>query len=373
MKATQEQKINVKFAEKNNLSIDEMNAKAQEIYNELDANKFADDDARWARAYRRVRGAFRKKSKSMANAMDGMIVCRMTNNDFDRKQYDSAMRAVDRDGLDAAISKGLVNKDGQPIYRWGDKQGTVIVNQDNEPGRPLASGRAMGYTFKKNDNEEYDEISSRYIVISKKKVDDTIPVCQIGKLSISIGDDKQKGFFNDNNFAYYNDASISNEHKAPYTYDEVQEILDQWNRVFGDNMSVVSSVKELMEFQANHTFSKENRDVQYDFCVIPGIVSAVDNGGSIHYSDSVTLEFVDYDTLETSVITTYIPKEMLKGLDMADDDQGIFVLQSSSYVKNTGETVYQWHLGGFLHIDDSVDVEEFFGVSMEDEEEDVYE
>ena len=33
MNAMQEQKVNEKFAEKNNLSIDEMNMKAQEIYN----------------------------------------------------------------------------------------------------------------------------------------------------------------------------------------------------------------------------------------------------------------------------------------------------------------------------------------------------
>ena len=154
MNATQEQKINEKFAQANNLSIDDMNIKAQEIYDELDANDFATDDARWARAHRRVRGAFRKKARSMVNAMDGMIVCRMTNNDFDRKQYDFAMRAIDRDGLDAAISKGLVNSNGQPVYRWGMNQGEVITGPNGEPGRPLASGRAIGYTFTKNDDGE---------------------------------------------------------------------------------------------------------------------------------------------------------------------------------------------------------------------------
>ena len=57
MKAIHEKRANESFAQKNGLSIDEMNQKAQEIYNELDANQFANDDARWGRAYRRARGA----------------------------------------------------------------------------------------------------------------------------------------------------------------------------------------------------------------------------------------------------------------------------------------------------------------------------
>ena len=374
MNAIQEQKVNEKFAEKNNLSIDEINMKVQEVYNELDANDFATDDARWARAHRRVRGAFRQKAKSMVNAVDGMIVCRMTNKDFDRNQYDFAMRTIDSQGKDVALSKGLINQDGQPLYQWGDNRGQPILGPDDNPGRPLCSGRAIGYTFEKDEDGEYIDIQPRYIVISKKKNDGTIPVCQIGKLSISISDSSQKGFFADNNFAYYNDASISGVHQTPYDFDEIQEILGQWNRAFGENFAVISNVEELQKFGKEHAFSKDNKDCEYDFCVVPGIVSAIFNNGdddggySKYYNDTVTLEFIDYDTLETTVLNCYIPKEMLKGLAMAPDDQGIFVLQSSSYVNKDGQTQYRWHLGGFLPVDDNVDVEKFFGIEIGEED-----
>ena len=367
MKAIHEKKINEKFAEANTMSIDEMNQKAQEIYDNLDANEFSDDDARWARAYRRVRGAFRKKARSMSNAVDGMIVCRMTNRDFERNQYDYAMRTLEKSGKDTAISLGLVNSDGLPIYQWGDKKGKVIVDENGEPGRPLVSGRAIAYTFEKNDEGEYKYIEPRYVIISKKRADDTIPVCQLGKLSISVADDKQDGFFSQNNFAYYNDASINNDIKAPYSYDEVQEILGQWNQAFGDNFSVISSYNDLANFEIDHSYSKENKEVEYDFCVIPGVIMGINPNGK--YSNAtVTLEFIDYDTLETSLISVFVPEPMLKGLHMQEDDQGIFVLQAFVGKENT-----RWHLGGFLHVDDSVDVEEFFGVNIGDEEEDVSE
>ena len=363
MKAIHEKQANEKFAQRNNLSIDEMNAKAQEVYDQLDANKFANDDARWARAYRRVRGAFRKKARSMGNAMDGMIVCRMANRDFDRKQYDYAMGECERKGKDEAIAKGLVNKDGQPIYQWGNNKGKVIVDENGEPGRPLASGRAIGYTFEKNDEGEYVSIDPRFIVISKKKVDNTIPICQVGKVALSLMDDSQEGFFSDNYSAYYNDASISNVQKSPYSYDEVNDILTQWNLAFKDHFSIVSSVKDLTSFVQNHAYSKDNKECEYDFCVIPGNVVEVAAGG--RYSNAgVTLEFIDYDTLETSILTSYIPQPMLKGLDMQDDDKGIFVLQVS--LDNNNKE--RWHLGGFLHVDDDVDVEQFFGVNVGEED-----
>ena len=49
---------------------------------------------------------------------------------------------------------------------------------------------------------------------------------------------------------------------------------------------------------------------------------------------------------------------------MKDDDQGIFILQASLNSDNKSF----WHLGGFLHIDDSVAIEEFFGVHIEGED-----
>ena len=239
------------------------------------------------------------------------------------------------------------------------------MHDNGEPGRPLASGRAIGYTFTKNDEGEYTDIEPRYIIISKQNTDSTIPVCQAGKIALSIGDNKQENFFGNNNFAYYNDFALSNLHKAPYDYDEVQEILGQWNKAFGDNFTVVSNVNELASFEMDHSYSKDNKKPEFDFCVIPGTIMGIIPGG-MYSNATVTLEFIDYDTLETSLINVFVPEPMIKGLHMQEDDQGIFVLQAFE-----GKEKTRWHLGGFLHVDDSVDVEEFFGVDLGDEEEDV--
>ena len=281
---------------------------AQEIYESYDADKFADDDARWSRAYRRVRGALREKARNMTHSVDGMIVCRMTDKDFNRKQYDYAMFIAETKGKEQALKDKLINEDGQPLYKWGDDAGKVILGDDKKPGRPLASGRAIGYTFEKDEEGNYTIIEPRYIVIGKDKSEDTIPVCQIGKLLLSIADKKQNGFFANNNFAYYNDASLSNEHKTPYTFDEVKEILGQWNHVFGDNFAAISNVKDLQSFVDEHAYSKDNKDNEYDFCAIPGIVSAIIPNESKYGNARVVLEFIDYDTLETSLLTVFLPQ-----------------------------------------------------------------
>lgn len=364
MKAIHEQKLNENFAKKNNLSIDEMNIRAQEVYDTLNEADFATDDARWARAYRRVRGAFRKKARSMANSESGMIVCRMSNKDFDRNQYDYAMRILLKDGKEQALAQGFVNKDGNPIYRFGDKTGQVILNDNNEPGRPGASGRAIGYTFKTDDEGNLTDVQSRYIIISKRKVDDHIPVCQIGNLSISVADDKQANFpYSDNNFAYYNDSSLSAINQPPYNTDEVNFILHQWNEAFGDNFTIVSNVNDLETFKNEHAYSKDHKENEYDFCVVAGIVGEIFPSQYGKYGNSsVTIEFVDYETLETDTLRMFVPEEMLQGLCMAEDDQGIFVLQ----VSKGKNDIVMWHLGGFLPVADDVDVEAFFGINMEE-------
>lgn len=366
MKAIYEKKMNEVFALQNDLSIDDMNQVAKEVYEELDPKLFVDDDARWARAYRRARGAFQKKSKTMSKAVDGMIVCRMPDFDFNRRQYDFAMSRLTEKGLEVAISEGLVNSDGNPIYQWGDQRGKPILNDNKEIGRPGATGRAIGYTFEKNDDGEYKYIEPRYFIINKDKSENKIPVCQVGKLTMSVLDDKQERFFADTNKAFYNDASISNQHKSPYSYEEVQEILGQWNMAFGDHFVVVSNANDLEKYKAEYAFSKEHKENEFKFCVVPGIVCGV-QANERYANGSITLEFIDYDTFETSLITISIPQPMIQGLDIADDDQGIFVLQVSSYLGKDGVEKYRWHLGGFLHVDDGVNVEEFFGVDLEDE------
>jgi len=367
MKAIYEKKLSHNFAQQNGISVVEIDKKAQEIFDSLPevdsvTKEKMSEDARWGRAYRKVRRAFNKKVKEMANSMDGMIVCRMTNRDFDRNQYNYAMRTLITEGKDAAISKGLINDDEQPLYQWGDKKGQIILNENQEPGRPSVIGRAIGYTFKQNDNGEYESIEPRYFFIGKDKADTNVPICQIGKLGVNVANKKQDGFFSDNHFLFYNNALLDAERTAPYNVNDIQEILGQWNQAFGDNFTVVSNKNDLSTFKDEHTYSKDNKKAEYDFCVIPGNVMGIVIKEK-WFNSEIDIEFIDYDTLESSLMSVYIPLELLQGLDIHEDDKGIFVLQSVQYGKNTN-----WHLGGFLHVDDDVDVEEFFGVDLSGDE-----
>lgn len=371
MKAIHEKAINEKFAQQHSISIDEMNIKAQENFDALPdidpvTGEELSEDAKWGRAYRQTRRAFSKKVKTMANAVDGMIVCRMPNIDFNRNQYNFALRQMEKDGKEVAMQGGFVDENGNPLYTWGNQKGEIIVDDDGNPGRPSVNGRAIAYIFKKNDKGEYKNIEPRYMFINRTKADDNIPVCQLSRFAISVADKKQDGFFADTNYIYYNDATLSADSHAPYNFDEVQEILGQWNRAFGEHFTVISSKDELTSFKEEHTYSKDNKKTEYDFCVIPGNVMGVSPGTQKWNNAEVSVEFIDYDTLESSIISIYIPPEFIPGLDIHDDDKGIFVLQSVQY----GEK-QRWHLGGFLHVADDVDVEAFFGVSLGDGEEDV--
>ena len=128
----------LKFAEKYGLSEAMIETEIENIYNSLKPDDFASDDDRMIRAIRRGRGAFRRKAQQLAKAQEGMIVFRGQDYDWDRRQYNQAMAEEAKNGRDEAIKKGLMNKEGQPIYQYGQDKGKVIKS-------PSANGNAVGY------------------------------------------------------------------------------------------------------------------------------------------------------------------------------------------------------------------------------------
>ena len=127
-----------KFAEKYGLSQTMIETEIQNIYNSLNPNDFASEDARMIRAIKRGRGAFRRKAQLLANAQEGMIVFRSQDYDWDRRQFNFAMAEEAKHGREEAIKKGLMNNDGQPIYQFGSDKGKPIF-------KPAANGNAVGY------------------------------------------------------------------------------------------------------------------------------------------------------------------------------------------------------------------------------------
>lgn len=354
-----ERKINEVFAAKHDLSVEQINAAAKEEFDKLNPEDFASDDARWGRALRRARGGFRAIASKMKNSKDGMIVCRFRDNDFARGQYNWAKRVEATEGLEAAIKQGFMNKEGQPIFKRGNDIGKVIAE-------PSAYGGAAGYFI---DYDHGDRIiTPKYINIGKDHVENNIPICQIGRISANDAKKVQDGFPYSNEVSmWYNASTLDPEHHAPYDADEIMQILSDWNEAFGTDIPAITTEIDLMDFGRDHCHIT-GTDHKYDFCYLPGRIVQIMVPKTQYDDIRVVIEFLDYGTLQDRVINTFIPRGAFQGLYLQEDLLGICVLQSYDFKDNAENTVHKWHLGGFLPVNNDVEVERFFGVTYEDDE-----
>lgn len=355
-----ERKINEVFAAKHDLSIDQINAAAEEEFEKLNPEDFESDDARWGRALRRARGGFRVIASKMKNSQDGMIVCRFRDADFDRSQYNRAKRVEALEGREAAIQQGLMNKDGQPIYKYGNNIGKVITE-------PSAYGGAAGYFIEYNHGEKI--ITPRYVNIGQKYIENNIPICQIGRISANDAKKIQTGFpYSKEVGVWYNASTLDPEHQAPYNAEEVMEILSDWNEAFGTDIPAITTQIDLADFGREHCHITKNDGHEYDFCYLPGRIVQIVVPQTQYDDIRVVIEFLDSNTLEDRVINTFIPRGAFQGLFLQEDLLGICVLQSYDFANNKEDTQHKWHLGGFLPVNSDVEVEKFFGVSYEEDE-----
>lgn len=357
-----ERKINDVFAAKHDLSIEQINAAAQEEFDKLNPDDFASDDARWGRALRRARGGFRIIAAKMKDSKDGMIVCRFRDYDFDRGQYNRAKRIEANEGLEEAIKQKVMNKDGQPIYKYGENIGKVIA-------KPTATGGAAAYFIDYDHGERI--ITPRYINIGKDQVENNIPICQLGRISANDAKKIQPDFpYSKEVGMWYNASTLDPEHQAPYSADEIMQILSDWNTAFGTDIPAITTEADLTDFGRDNCCIKGN-DHRYDFCYLPGRIVQIVVPQTPYDDIRVVIEFLDYNTLQDRIINTFIPQGAFQGLFLQEDLLGICVLQSYDFKGNEENTLHRWHLGGFLPVQSDVEVERFFGVTYEDDDEDV--
>lgn len=360
-----EKELTEKFAKDNGLPISMVNNEAEAIYADLtnkDLQKPEEDrlsdNARMIRAYRRVRYAFKKKAKSLQNSVEGMIVCRYPDNDFNKSQYRIAKMKA-RKNKDEAIQQGFINEQGQPLYRFGDKVGQPITKADLKP-----VGKAAAYLMVENETGEKVP-EPRFVMISKRNSEDNIPVCQVGKLSVTEPSKNQKVEekfrFSNKNTMWYNAGGVDSGRKAPYTESELTNILTQWSLAFDSDKFVVPKVKDSMELEQfkNDFMSVDRKDEHiYDFCFAPMQVDLIKipEGDEIEYANVVVV--LSFSDMYSEAISIFVTPEHLQGLKIEENSHGIAVLQISDYSK--GEPNPQWHLGGFLQVDDEVDIDKFF-------------
>lgn len=354
-----ERKINEVFAAKHDLSIEQIDAAAKEEFEKLNPEDFASDDARWGRALRRARGGFRAIASKMKNSKDGMIVCRFRDSDFARGQYNRAKRIEATEGLEAAIKKGVMNKEGQPIFKYGSDAGKVIAE-------PSAFGGAAGYFIDYDNGERI--ITPKYINIGKDHVENNIPICQMGRIAANDAKKVQPNFpYSKEVSMWYNASTLDPQHRAPYDADEIMEILSDWNNAFGSEIPAITTEVDLMDFGREYCCIKGD-DHKYDFCYLPGRIVQIVVPKTQYDDIRVVIEFLDYSTFQDRVINTFIPRGAFQGLFLQEDLLGICVLQSYDFQGNEENTMHRWHLGGFLPVNNDVEVERFFGVTYEDDE-----
>lgn len=358
-----ERKINEVFAAKHDLSIEQINKAAQEEFDKLNPDDFVSDDARWGRALRRARGGFRAIASKMKNSKDGMIVCRFRDSDFARNQYNRAKRVEATEGLEEAIKQKLMNKDGQPIFQYGSDIGKVITE-------PTAFGGAAGYFIDYQNGERI--ITPRYINIGKNHVENNIPICQSGRISANEAKKIQTGFpYSKDVGVWYNASTLDPEHQAPYNAEEVIQILSDWNAAFGTSIPAITTRMELADFGREHCHITKDDGYQYDFCYVPARIVQIVVPKTQYDDIRVVIEILDYDTLDDQTLNTFIPQGAFQGLFLQEDLLGICVLQSYDFQNKQEDTQHRWHLGGFLPVQNDVEVERFFGVTYEDDDEDV--
>lgn len=346
-----------KFAEKYGLSEAMIETEIQNIYNSLKSDDFASDNDRMIRAIRRGRGAFRRKAQQLAKAKEGMIVFRCQDYDWDRRQYNQAMAKEAKNGREEAIKQGFMNEEGQPLYKNGQDKGKVIK-------APKANGSAVGYFCTIDNKTKKEVIKPKFIAINDRLVDDNIPVCQMGQIAGSKGTKSNKDFqYSEDKTIWYNASTIDDEHKAPYSEEDLSVILADWDKAFGDKIPKLTSFEELLDYGEEHCRRKSKDEHLYDFCFIPGVISSIDKPETEYENIRVNIEFTDYEDDEIHYIGVYLPPGHLKGLSMEEGSVGICALQAYNF-SNDADNIY-WHLGGFLNAQDDVSVEKFFGVSDE--------
>lgn len=347
----------VKFAEDHGLSLSMIEDEIETIYEKLNPEDFDSDDDRKIRAIRRGRGVFRRKASQLGKAQEGMIVFRYRDYSFDRDQYNRALAEEIKTGREEAIKNGFINKNGEPLYQYGNSKGKVIKS-------PKANGSAVGYfcTIDKKTNKEI--IEPKYIAINERLVNDKIPVCQMGKIAGSVGKSATKDFpFTKDKTVWFNASTIDDEHKAPYSKEELAVILTDWDKAFGDKVPKIATYEELLDYGDEHCLRKGDKKHQFDFCFVPGIISSIDTPETEYESTRVNIEFSDYDEGKTHYVSVFLSPGQLKGLCMEEGSIGICALQAYNFSSDLDDPY--WHLGGFLCAKDDVPIEEFFGIEDE--------
>lgn len=363
------------YCQRNSINEADLKAKIEDKYAALVASNelVVEDDPeatherRMARAIRAGQGYFRKFLRKLGKAKPGMLICRHRTIGFDQFQINIAKRYVDEHGEEKAIADGYLNEAGKYLYTSGGNKGKPV-------GKPKSFTHLTGYT-KTTDAKGNNYYDLRCFIVREDEIHKPIPMCQYSKIAAGEGKSPKENYpHSDDNVCFYNGGVADTEIATPYDEDAFLDIINTWNEVI-DEMHFCNNFNELLDYGSKYAaiLGDKNDKHAYDFCIVPGICSEIlvndknkDEDDSLPkderdwhktYMDrNVGISIIDPITYDMHDISCFVSYDDMKGLAIDDGMQGLFVLQA---YKKEGDSWCRWHLGGFLPVDDVIDLGEF--------------
>lgn len=312
---------NQKFAEDNGISSEEMEEVYQKIYEELPESLTG--EKRELRALRKTRGSLRQRANRTGTELDGFILMRFRDKDFERNAWNKVDNFVQENGIEKAKEQGMVNDDGEYVHtafstNFSNQHGRII-NKDN------VTGQAIGIVVNENDEQEL-----RFFTIGKFNVFDKIPLCR--EVALIVKEGNQPGpVFPDRKAYFLNGVKLTGSSTNAYYSDEdfdayVEIIDDLCGDIFYDTKSEIDQ------------YAQEHMNDKFNFIAVA--TNSVIRLGMPLDDGTVPIEL----ELDDGSITVWAGKNVFKDLTIEEGIAGVALL--NTYVNKNNEAGYR--IGGFL-------------------------
>lgn len=311
---------NQKFAENNGISQEEMDEIYQKIYAELPENLTG--DKRELRALRKTRGSLRQRANRTGTELDGFILIRFRDKDFESNAWNKVDNFVQENGIDAAREQGMVNDNGDYVHTAFT---TNFSNQHNKViDKNNVTGQAVGIVINENGEQEL-----RFLTIGKFNVFEKIPLCREVSLIIKEGN-KAGPLFPDRNNYFVNGVKVTGSTNAYYSDEDFEAYTEIIEDLCGDIFYDTKS--EIDQYAHEHVNDRFNFIAVATNSVIR-IGMPLDDG-------TVPIEL----EVDDGSITVWSSKNVFKDLTIEEGIPGVALL--NTYVNKNNEPGYR--IGGFL-------------------------
>lgn len=278
---------NEKFAEEHNISQEEMEEVYNEIYEKLPESLTG--DKRVLRALRKTRGTLRQKANAVGTEIDGFILMRFRDNDFDPNAWKKVDDFIAENSLEDAIERKMVNDKGEYLHT------SFTTSFSNQHGKVIDKKNARGSAIAIISTEEGTEL--RWLSIGKFNVWDKIPLCR--EVTLIVKEGNQAGaLFPDKKVLFLNGTKITSEN-AYYSEDDFQGYADLIEDLCGDIAYYTQS-----EIDA---FAQDNKDNKWNYIAVP-VISVVRIGAPL---DDGTVP-IDFE-VDDGQITGWASKNVFRG------------------------------------------------------------